>query len=106
MNSPASKRKTKKRWSGAVTRNSDALDLEKSVFTWSDPRRIAVSLKKSADSSHRRKAAPFQSAMSMLNFYINRAGSALTAKQKKILGEAKAELRKVFDKPDKAPAAH
>ena len=91
--------KRRSRWSAAVTRGSNALDLEKSVFTWSDPHRIALSLKRSAEQSHRRKAAPFQSAMSMLNFYLNRAGSHLPAERKKVLAEAKEELRQVFHRP-------
>lgn len=86
----------KKYWSGEVTKHSDALDLEKDVFTFSDPKRIAKSLKRSAESSIRRKAAPFQSAMSMLNFYINRAGKSLKPERKKVLNEAKAELRKLY----------
>lgn len=90
-------RQRKKRyWSGAVTRNSDALDLERSVFTWRDPKKIARSLSRSAEQSTRRKAGPFQSAMSMLNFYINRAGSNLGAGQKKILQRAKGELRALY----------
>ena len=68
-------KKSKKYWSGYVTKYSDALDLEEGVFTWDDPRKIARSLKRSAEASGRRKSAPFQSAMSMLNFYINRAGN-------------------------------
>ena len=84
------------RWSARVTRESNALDLENSVFTWKDPRRIAASLKRSAERSKRRKAAPFQSAMSMLNFYINRAGRGLAAGQKRVLEQAKVELRKQF----------
>ena len=83
-------------WSGRVTRESNALDLEYGVFTWKNPRKIALSLKMSAELSNRRKAKPFQSAMSMLNFYINRAGKNLPAKQKLILNKAKIELRKVF----------
>jgi hypothetical protein len=86
----------KKYWSGYVTKHSIALDLEEGVFTWNDPKRIAASLKNSAENSIRRKAAPFQSAMSMLNFYINRAGKNLPSERKKILEEAKAELRKLF----------
>ena len=85
-----------KRWSNKVTKYSNALDLEYGVFTWKNPRRIALSLKMSAELSDRRKARPFQSAMSMLNFYINRAGRNLPVKQKKILNKAKIELRKVF----------
>jgi hypothetical protein len=73
------------------------MDLEPGVFTWSDPKRTARSLKRSAESSSRRKAGPFQSAMSMLNFYINRGGRSLSAEQKKILQQAKEELRRAFD---------
>lgn len=86
------------KWSQSVTSNSDALDLEEGVFTWNNPRRIAASLKKSAEKSKRRKGTPYQSAMSMLNFYINRAGHNLPAKQKQILDSAKDELRKIFNK--------
>lgn len=86
----------KKYWSKQVTQKSDALDLEEGVFTFKDPKRIAASLKRSAESSARRKAPPFQSAMSMLNFYINRAGKNLAPKRKKILEQAKQELRKAF----------
>ena len=91
-----------KRWSQHVTETSDALDLEEGVFTWSDPKRIAASLKRSAESSKRRKGSPLQSAMSMLNFYINRAGHALPAKQKHILEKAKDELHKLFEKSEVA----
>lgn len=87
--------KQKKYWSGDVTKHSIALDLEKGVFTWDDPKRIASSLKRSAEVSTRRKAPPFQSAMSMLNFYINRAGRNLKPERKKILEEAKVKLRKL-----------
>ncbi len=83
-------------WSGEVTRRSNALDLEPGIFKQSDPRQIAHSLKRSAEASRRRKAAPFQSAMSMLNFYINRAGSGLPARQKSVLMRAKGELRKLY----------
>jgi putative cell wall-binding protein len=86
----------KKRWSQRVTETSNALDLKKGVFAWKDPERIAQSLKKSALKSTRKKAMPFQSAMSMLNFYINRAGKNLDKNQKEILEKAKIELRKVF----------
>jgi len=85
-----------KKWSQDVTEHSDALDLEKDVFTRDDPRAIALSLKRSAEHSHRRKGSPFQSAMSMLTFYINRAGKDLPAKQKKVLEKAKEELRAAF----------
>jgi hypothetical protein len=84
------------RWSGKVTRESDALDLEEGVFTWDDPKRIAASLKRSADSSHRRKSPPFRSAMSMLVFYINRAGSNLDRNRLRILEQAKEELRRLY----------
>lgn len=87
------------RWSQRVTQTSNALDLDPGVFTWSDPTRIARSLKRSAEASGRRKATPFQSAMSMLNFYINRAGHGLPEKQKRILTQAKGELRRIFGKP-------
>jgi len=90
----------KKNWSQKVTENSVALDLEEGVFTWDDPVKIAKSLKASAESSIRRKGTPFQSAMSMLNFYINRAGKNLKLKRRKILEEAKIELRKLFGKYD------
>ena len=85
-------------WSAKVTRESDALDLEEGVFTWKDPKKIALSLKQSADTSTRRKSAPFRSAMSMLVFYINRAGKKLNDDQKFILQEAKDELRKLYGK--------
>lgn len=88
----------KKMWSGYVTKHSIALDLEEGVFTRNDPKQIAQSLKQSAEASTRRKAGPFQSAMSMLNFYINRAGKNLKPERKKILQKAKAELRKLFNK--------
>lgn len=85
-----------KNWSGEVTKHSIALDLEEGVFTLDDPRKIAESLKESADNSFRRKASPFGSATSMLNFYINRAGKKLPPERRKILEEAKIELRKLF----------
>jgi hypothetical protein len=81
-----------------VTEHSNALDLDRSVFTWKDPRRIAASLKRSAQRSRRRKGSPYQSAMSMLNFYINRAGRGLGAGQRRVLERAKRELRKQFDR--------
>ena len=86
----------KKNWSGYVTKHSIALDLEEEVFTWDDPKQIASSLKKSAEASIRRKAPPLQSAMSMLNFYINRAGKNLKRERKEVLEQAKIELRKLF----------
>lgn len=90
--------KPKINWSGEVTKHSIALDLEEGVFTWNDPEKIAVSLKNSAENSIRRKGTPFQSAMSMLNFYINRAGKSLPQEKKIILEKAKTELRKLFGK--------
>lgn len=81
-----------------MTEHSHALELEEHVFSWDDPKKIALSLKKSALESKNRKASPFQSAMSMLNFYINRAGKKLDKQQKDILEQAKQELRILFDK--------
>ncbi len=89
----------KKQWSRSVTERSDALDLEPGVFTWDDPRRIAESLKRSAERSHRRKAEPFRSALSMLTFYINRAGSKLPEAQRERLEAAKDELRALYGRP-------
>lgn len=89
----------KKRWSQHVTDTSNALDLDPGVFTWKDPRQIALSLKNSAERSTRRKTDPFRSAMSMLTFYINRAGRQLNAQQLARLEAAKDELRTLFDKP-------
>ena len=86
------------KWSAKVTHESYALDLEEGVFTWRDPKRIALSLKKSADTSKHRKAPPFRSAMSMLVFYINRAGKNLDKDRKRILEKAKDELRKLYCK--------
>ncbi|CCJ08820.1 DUF3175 domain-containing protein [Methylocystis sp. SC2] len=83
-------------WSGEVTRHSNALDLEAGVFTWDDPAKIARSLKRSAEMSERRKADPFRSAMSMLTFYINRAGKDLPQARRQALEQAKDELRKAF----------
>ncbi len=85
-----------RRWSDKVTRESDALDLEDGVFTWDDPKRIAASLKRSADRSRRRKSPPFRSAMSMLVFYINRAGKNLDRNRLRILEQAKEELRRLY----------
>jgi hypothetical protein len=81
-----------------VTERSNALDLDPGVFTWEDPRRIARSLKRSAQASRRRKASPYQSAMSMLNFYLNRAGKNLSVRRKRVLEQAKVELRVAFGK--------
>jgi len=85
----------KKKWSAHVMETSDALDLKEDIFKGS-PRQVAVSLKRSAEHSHRRKSSPFQSAMSMLTFYINRAGKNLSAGRRKRLESAKGELRKAF----------
>jgi len=95
--SATKKRSSKsKRWSARVTRQSNALDLEPKVFRSRSPRKIALSLKRSAEHSKRRKAKPYQSAMSMLNFYINRAGKNLPKNRKRTLERAKDELRDVF----------
>jgi hypothetical protein len=91
-------RKTVKKWSGKVTRESHALELEEGVFTWTDPKKIARSLQQSAEASTERKAPPFRSAMSMLVFYINRAGSNLDDRQREVLEQAKEELRKLYGK--------
>jgi hypothetical protein len=84
------------RWSAKVTSESHALELEEGVFTWKDPARIARSLKRSADASRQRKSEPFRSAMSMLTFYINRAGSRLDEAQRQVLEQARVELRKLY----------
>jgi Protein of unknown function (DUF3175) len=89
-------RSKSKCWSAPVTQRSNALDLEPKVFRSRDPRKIACSLKRSAERSERRKGTPYQSAMSMLNFYINRAGKNLPQSRKRILERAKSELREVF----------
>jgi len=92
---------SRKRWSQAVTKKSNALDLEPSVFTWDDPKSIARSLKRSAESSTRRKSDPFRSAMSMLNFYMNRAGKNLSPQRRKTLEFTKHELRIIFGRINK-----
>ena len=97
MKTPTKSEK-KQKWSQSVTQHSDALDLEEGVFTWKDPVQIARSLQQSAEASTRRKAEPFRSAMSMLVFYINRAGKNLDPAQKQILEQAKTELRKLYGK--------
>lgn len=86
----------KRKWSQDVTENSDAMDLKEGVFKQRSAKKIADSLKHSAESSHRRKSSPFRSAMSMLTFYINRAGKNLPADRKKVLEDAKDELRRAF----------
>jgi hypothetical protein len=92
----------KKRWSQHVTEKSNALDLDKGVFTWKNPKRIASSLKRSAEHSKRRKTGAFRSAMSMLNFYVNRGGKDLPKSQKAVLERAKDELRVKFGREPKA----
>ncbi|WP_237066766.1 DUF3175 domain-containing protein [Microbulbifer guangxiensis] len=87
------------KWSQKVTETSDALDLEEGVFTLQDPGEIARSLSQSAEESRRRKSDPFRSAMSMLTFYINRAGKSLSDEQRAVLEQAKEELRALYDKP-------
>lgn len=94
------KASSKKRWSAKVTAESNALDLDRSVFTWKDPKRIARSLKRSAERSHRRKSEPYRSAMSMLTFYINRAGDNLSGSQRRVLDRAKRELRQQFGREE------
>ena len=88
--------KRTRRWSQKVTEGSNALDLQRGVFTLRSPKRIAQSLKRSAERSRRRKSAPYRSAMSMLTFYLNRAGRDLPASRRKVLNEAKDELRQLF----------
>src|SRR5882724_1953076 len=90
------RQKGRRYWSGNVTRRSNALDLERGIFSSTNARQIAASLKHSAEASRRRKGKPFQSAMSMLNFYLNRAGTTLSRRQKNTLERAKNELRKAF----------
>ena len=91
----------KKKWSRDVTEHSNALDLERDVFTKREPKDIAKSLKRSAEHSHRRKSSPYRSAMSMLTFYINRAGKDRPARQKRVLEDSKDELRKAFGREPK-----
>jgi len=93
---PASRRK----WSADITKHSNALDLEGGVFKNKDPKKIAQSLKHSAENSTRKKSDSYQSAMSMLNFYINRAGKGLSKKEKEPLEKAKGELRKLFHREE------
>ncbi|PYS43002.1 MAG: hypothetical protein DMF71_08090 [Acidobacteria bacterium] len=94
----------RKRWSQRVTEKSNALDLEQGVFSRNDPRSIARSLKRSADRSQRRKSEPFRSAMSMLTFYLNRAGKKLSRSRRKRLEAAKEELRDLYGKPKRRAA--
>jgi|SRR5438132_10597046 len=95
----AGERQRGRRWSRRVTERSNALDLEGGVFKGTDPKAMARSLKRSAERSRRRKADPFRSAMSMLNFYINRAGKNLPARRLRVLERAKDELRTQFHRP-------
>jgi Protein of unknown function (DUF3175) len=105
-NASAARRKTsprkisQKRWSQRVTRESDALDLTQGVFTLRDPKRIAASLKRSAERSSRRKAGAYRSALSMLTFYINRAGKTLPKTQRDRLQRAKTELKRQFGRDE------
>ena len=98
MSQQTAKRRKKNRWSRRVTETSDALDLESGIFSLDSPRKIALSLKRSADRSRRRKSDPFRSAMSVLNFYINRAGKNLTRDRRNRLEAAKGELRRLYKK--------
>ncbi len=94
------KKASPKKWSKKVTETSNAMDLEKDIFKSKDPKKIAASVKHSAEKSKRKKAGPFQSAMSMINFYENRAGDNLSAAQKKVLDKSKNELRKLFGREE------
>jgi hypothetical protein len=96
---------TTRRWSKKVMETSDALDLEAGVFMQDDPRKIARSLKRSAERSKRRKSEPYRSAMSMLTFYINRGGKNLSARRKGILERAKDELRALYHRPPRKKIA-
>jgi Protein of unknown function (DUF3175) len=102
-NHTAGKASAERKWSARVMRDSDALDLEKGVFKARSARQVALSLKRSAEASHRRKSEPFRSAMSMLNFEINRAGKNLPAGRKRVLNQAKVELRKLFHREPARP---
>lgn len=96
----AERKQNPRKWSAEVTRHSDALDLEADIFESDNPGKIARALKRSAERSNRRKSAPFRSAMSMLTFYINRAGKNLSADRRKTLAAAKRELRRVFGRSE------
>ncbi len=99
MSTPHRSTAATKKWSQHVTETSDALDLQPDVFKLTDPKKIARSLKRSAEHSDRRKSDPYRSAMAMLTFYINRAGHNLEATQRRHLEDAKDELRALYDKP-------
>jgi hypothetical protein len=88
-----------RKWSAGVMERSDAMDLESGVFKKASAKQVALSLKRSAEASHRRKSTPFRSAMSMLNFEINRGGKSLSAERRRVLNQAKGELRKAFHRP-------
>jgi hypothetical protein len=92
-----------RKWSAKVTETSDALDLKPHLFQQEDPKAIALALKRSAEQSHRRKGSPFQSAMSMLTFYINRAGKSLSGADRRKLEHAKQDLRHVFGRDEPKP---
>jgi hypothetical protein len=94
------KKAAQKKWSKKVTQTSNAMDLEKNIFKSKDPKKIAESVKNSAEKSKRKKAGPFQSAMSMVNFYENRTGDNLSAAQKKVLDASKNELRKLYGREE------
>jgi hypothetical protein len=94
--SPSKRKTSPKRWSQKVTQESDALDLKRGVFTLRDPKRIAASLKRSAERSSRRKTGAYRSALSMLTFYVNRAGKTLPKTQRDRLERAKVELKRQF----------
>ena len=102
MSTPA---KSPHKWSQDVSAHSDALDLPGGVFAQTSAKKIAAALKASAEHSERRKASPFRSAMSMLNFYLNRAGPNVSPTQRKRLESAKDELRTLFDRPPQRRAA-
>ncbi len=97
---PAKRKASPRRWSRRVMQTSDALDLEEGVFTKRSPHAVALSLKRSAERSHRRKSDPYRSAMSMLTFHMNRAGSKLSAERRRVLTKAKDELRQLFGKSE------
>ena len=94
------KKAAPKKWSASVTKHSNALDLEKDIFKSTDPKKIATSLKRSPEKSERKKAEPFQSAMSMINFYENQGGKNISAAQRKVLDQSKEELRELFGKEE------
>ena len=97
-NKPRRRSSRTRKWSGAVTRHSNALDLPRGLFNRDDPQAIARGLKRSAERSTRRKSSPFRSALSMLTFYINRAGNNLSARRRRILETAKRRLRQLYAK--------